>query len=93
MASTRDRRPDGRGEDGPVDLSAVLADEAWVEQLRSGQVPVVEDAATAELAGLFSALRADVDAAPLPEMDIDEAVAAVRAGRGGQRRRRMLSVS
>jgi|GEM_PF-5627054 len=92
MASTRDRRPDGRGEDGPVDLSAVLADEAWVEQLRSGQAPVVEDAATAELAGLFSALRADVDAAPLPEMDIDEAVAAVRAGRGGQRRRRMLSV-
>lgn len=92
MASTRDRRPDGRDGDGPVDLSAVLADEAWVEQLRAGQVPVTDDPATAELAGMFAALRADVDAAPLPAWDLDEAVAAVRAGRGGQRRRRMLSV-
>jgi hypothetical protein len=78
--------------DEPVDLMAVQADDELINALRSGMsvsAPGVHGYdAEDHVAAVLAAWKAEVDADPIPELvDIDAAMAAVRAGRPSTARR------
>lgn len=96
----RDNRYGGMGDelpvddglaDGPIDLSAVQADDALLDMLRSGETGS-GDAGTestltdAQVADLLVAWRRDIDAEPIPELvDVDTALQEVARARGSTR--------
>lgn len=76
----------------PIDLLAVQADDELINALAAG-LPVAGSAAAGaddRVIAMLAAWRADVDADPVPELiDLDAAVAAVRAPRSRARRRHL----
>ncbi len=88
----RDNRYGGMGDDlpadegladGPIDLSAVQADEALLEALRSGDTGTESTLTDSQVTDLLVAWRRDIDAEPIPELvDVDTALQVVTsAGR------------
>lgn len=70
----------GAGNETPVDLAAVQADDALLNMLTGGETG--RGAADAELARVLVAWRRDVDAEPVGELvDTDNALAAISAAR------------
>ena len=81
-----DERSLGAGNETPVDLAAVQADDALLDML-GGSAPDRSEA-DAELARVLVAWRRDVDAEPIGELvDTDTALAAIRAARKPASRR------
>ena len=75
------RGPDGLDE--PIDLAAMAADDELIDALAAGTIALTSGAYRADdqVVALLTAWRADVTAEPIPELvDLDTAVAAVRAG-------------
>jgi hypothetical protein len=74
----------------PIDLVAVQADDELINALSAG-FPVVASGAHGtddRVAAILAAWRAEVDAAPVPELvDVDTAVATITAAGGAPRRR------
>ena len=91
MPDMRDNRYGGMGDDlpadegladGPIDFSAIQADDALLDMLRSGKTGTERTLTDAQVTDLLVAWRRDIDAEPIPELvDVDTALRAVTAAR------------
>ena len=92
MPDMRDNRFGGMGDDlpadegladGPIDFSAIQADDALLDMLRSGDTGTEGTLTDAQVTDLLVAWRRDIDAEPIPELiDLDTALQALTsAGR------------
>ncbi len=97
MPDRRDNRYGGMGDDlsadeglagGPIDFSAVQADDALLDMLRSGDTRTANTLTDAQVTDLLVAWRRDIDAEPMPELvDVDTALETVTRARRITRRR------
>ncbi|MGB3302900.1 anti-sigma-D factor RsdA [Gordonia sp. (in: high G+C Gram-positive bacteria)] len=83
---------------GPIDVSAVRRDDAFIDDLAAGRAAIINDETEYQLAGLIAGWRADTLATPMPTAPtinaVEEAIVRVneRESRGGlSRRLRIIS--